>query len=295
MKNLYLYQVKKIILLFLLFLCSAGPAFSQTEGRDVSTKYFGPNAFPVPDMIKCTAGKLEIEVGTSGALGHLTACPDKTVDIDYSIKVPLWTDRVNFRLWGQAYEWYWDNPQTRSARHVSPDEPLSGGLLGEIYFSVDMLVLREKKYQPAITLRAACKTAFGGQFNRARYYDTPGYFFDLCISKDFHITQDVALSASASAGFLCWQVMTSGNQDEGAMYGAAIGIKSKPVNFSADYGGYVGWRNNGDHPMTLKLRADIIPDYFVSPFLAYQHGFVDWPFDQLQLGVRFSVGILKQK
>jgi len=292
-KNSKTTRVTRVVFEFCLLLC-VQTAMAQTGPSELSPKYFGPNAFPVPDMVKCTAGKLQIEVGATGALGWLTPATDKTVSADFSIRVPLWTDRVNFCFWGQAYEWYWDNPQTRAARGVSPEEPLSGNLLGDYYFSVDALILRETEKRPAITLRAACKTAMGGQYARARFYDVPGYFFDACIAKDFKVGEKVSLGVAASAGFMCWQVRVAGNQDDAFMYGLALGLKSKPVNFSADWGGYIGWRNNGDKPMTLKLRADFIPDYFVSPFIAYQRGFMDWPFDQFKLGVRFSVKILRE-
>jgi len=296
------YAMKRILTIIFCFLCCASLSSAQQSGTRtlngetdptwISPNYFGPNAFPVPDMLKCTTGKLEIEANAMGALGSLTPSTDKTVSADLKVRVPLWTDRVNLSVWVQGWEWYWDTEQTRAARRVSPDEPLTGNLQGDFYFSVDMLILRETQKRPAITVRAACKSASGGHYTRARYYDAPGYFMDACISKNFNVSEQLAISAAATAGFLCWQV-DNGRQNDAVMYGVSLGFKTKPVNFAADFGGYVGWKNDGDRPMTLKLRADIIPGSFASPFIAYQRGFIDWPFDQLKVGVTFSIGILK--
>lgn len=268
------------------------PYNNETDHTWISPYYFGPNAFPVPDMVKGTADKLEIEVNATGALGRLTPNPDYTVNTDLKIRLPLWTDRVNLSIWVQFWEWYWDNVETRKIRRVPQDKTLTGNLQGDWYFSVDMLLLRETNKCPAITARAACKSASGGQYVLARYYDAPGYFFDACIYKKINVTKGLSITAAASAGFLCWQV-DNGRQNDAVMYGVSLGLMSKFVDFNADYGGYVGWKNEGDKPMTLKLRLGIIPDYFVSPFVYYQRGFVDWPFDQIKVGVTFSVDILK--
>lgn len=267
------------------------PYDKDTEKFFISPNYFGPNAFPVPDMLKGTADKLELEVCANGALGHLASTRDKTLSADFLLHVPLWTDRVNLSVWIQAWEIYEDTPEVRVLRRVRPEEPLTGGLTGDCYFSVDMLALREKRFAPAVTVRAACKTASGDEFERARYYDCPGYFFDLCASKGIPVSKNLSLSAALSAGFLCWQI-ADGRQNDALMYGVSLGLESSPLVFHADFGGYSGRLRDGDHPMTIKLRAQILPGKRVSPMVCYQRGFRDWPFDQLGLGARFSFDVL---
>ena len=255
----------------------------------ISTEYFGPNAFPVPDMVKSTTGRLEVEFNGTSGFGYISsASTDRTQSVDFRARIPLWTDRVNFCIWGQIYEWYQDTPEVRAIRRVSPDEPLNGGQAGDLYFSIDVRVLNEKAAAPCLTLRAACKSASGGQYTRARYYDCPGYFFDVCASKGWAVGENSAIRIAATTGFLCWQV-DNGRQNDAVMYGASAAIHTVPVNVSADFGGYAGWKNEGDRPMTLKLRADILPEKAVSPFVQYQHGFGDWPFDQMKAGVRIGI------
>lgn len=264
----------------------------------ISTYVFGPNAFPVPDIVKDTEGKLNIELYGSYFSGFLTSQRDHTANIDFKVRVPLWTDRANLCIWGQ-FESYWDNPMVREARNVDPGQALHDSKMGDIYFSVDMKVLRERKYIPSLVVRAACKSASGGDFPRARYYDSPGYFFDACFAKVFNISNlngrgNFKIGIAASAGFLCWQVDKS-RQNDAIMYGAGVSTKHEWVNLNLDLSGYVGWKKEHDTPMTITLRVDAIPGKMFSPFLIYRHGFVDWPFDQISFGVQCKLNILRNQ
>jgi len=287
------------ILLFLLITIASSfcqenylPFVPKTVSPGISPLYFGPNAFPVPDILKNTTDKLEVEIMASGALGHLTNDTDRTLSADFSFHIPMWTDRVNFSAWGHIYECYYDPESTQAARRVNPILDTHGSLNGDIYFSMDARVLNEGRIHPCIVLRAALKTASGGQFYKAREYDSPGYFFDASFSKDFTFGHGHGISTTLSTGFLCWQI-DNGRQNDAVMYGISTAFHSKKIKVSADFGGYIGWRGDGDTPMTLKIRADIIPDRMLSPFIAYQHGFKCWPFDQLKTGIKGSFRIMK--
>lgn len=254
----------------------------------ISPQYFAPNAFPVPDILKNTTDKLEFELMASGALGHLTEDTDRTLSADFTFHIPMWTDKVNFSAWGYLYECYYDPESTQAARRVNPVFDTHGSLNGDLYFSIDARVLNEGRIHPCIVLRMALKTASGGQFYKARSYDCPGYFFDASFSKKYAFGHGRGISAALSSGFLCWQI-DNGRQNDAVMYGISIAYFSEKVKVSTDFGGYIGWRGDGDTPMTLKIRADIIPNRMFSPFIAYQHGFMCWPFDQLKIGVKGTI------
>ena len=42
----------------------------------------------------------------------------------------------------------------------------------------------------------------------------------------------------------------------------------------------------------LSAGLTFFPEKTVSVFLQYEHGFIDWPFDQLKAGVKVSLKIL---
>ena len=54
-----------------------------------------------------------------------------------------------------------------------------------------------------------------------------------------------------------------------------------------NYGGYVGWEQKGDRPMTLKTKLAWSFGR-CSLNAMYQVGFMDWPFHQIRLGVTYS-------
>ncbi len=261
------------------------PAVEQrTDITSVSPYYFGPNAFPIPDMLLNTSADLRIELACDYYNGHRGG---HTGDIFLKANIPLWTRRVNLSLWCAAVEFY-------------QKDKLRGVTLGDVYLSVDMQILEEKRYRPGLTLRAALKTASGGGYGRRRYYDSPGYFFDACVSKTFPVGK-MKLLAGVGGGFLCWQT-ANGRQNDAIMYGVTAGIRWGAFSLMETFGGYCGWEGMScenrylahDRPMSLKtaLSYQIKKWELVGMF---QCGVNDYPFTQLRLGVARRFNILGKK
>ena len=113
--------------------------------------------------------------------------------------------------------------------------PMAGHEAGDVYVSTDIQLLKARKFTPDITLRAAIKTASGGSFEKARYYDNPGYFFDMSVGKSLYFGKGktfpyadatdakMELRFAGSAGFLCWQT-DNGRQNDAVMYGLQMFI-----------------------------------------------------------------------
>lgn len=78
------------------------------------------------------------------------------------------------------------------------------------------------------------------------------------------------------------------------MYGAKIAYTYKKFTLDTTFGGYIGWENDGDRPMTLKTNLSYqIGD--LSLHLGHQVGFIDWPFHQIRLGASYTFDILAKK
>lgn len=252
--------------------------------------FFGPSAFPVPDMLKNTSGRFSFRLNGAYSAGHLAETQDRTATLGFRIVAPLWTERANLSVFGQIHEWYRDTPEARSMRKVSPEYALDGHCAGDVYFSVDMRVLQERRILPCLTLRAALKSASGDDYEKARFYDAPGYFFDACVTKSLQFLQDgffKSLSASASAGFLCWQT-DIGCQNDAAMYAGSLELDTRLFDASVELGGYRGREKYHDSPVTCKFRIEFRKDSPLSPMLQYQVGLRDWPFNQLMIGLTYS-------
>jgi len=264
----------------------------------VAPGYFGPNAFPVPDMLDgTTSSDLRVELYGDGFLCSMTSNPtdDVTFDVFAKATIPLFTDRVNLVIWMPVVEWFRSGPAVNVLRRVQdPDRWISGVDSGDAYVSTDILILDERKRGCGLVLRAALKSASGNSFGTARVYDAPGYFFDVAVGRDIVKSADgkTVFRTALSAGFLCWQT-GNGRQNDAVMYGALASLKTGPFKAEVNYGGYVGWEGKGDRPMTLKTKLSwSIGRCSINAM--YQAGFVDWPFHQVRLGVSYSVFDLKK-
>ena len=225
----------------------------------VAPAYFGPNAFPVPDMTDgSTSSDLKVELYGDGFLCSMTSSPtdDLTLDLFAKATIPLFTDRVNLVVWMPVVEWFRSGPDVNRLRRVQdPDRWISGVDSGDAYVSTDILILDEKKRGCGMVLRAALKSASGNSFGTARVYDAPGYFFDLSVGRNIKESADgkTVVRVALASGFLCWQT-ANGRQNDAVMYGALASVKTGPFKAELNYGGYVGWEGNGDRPMTLKTK-----------------------------------------
>lgn len=265
----------------------------------VAPGYFGPNAFPVPDMLDgTTSSDLRVELYGDGFLCSMTQRPsdDITLDLFAKATIPLFTDRVNLVIWMPVVEWFRSGPAVNVLRRVQdPDRWISGVDSGDAYVSTDILILDERKRGCGLVLRAALKSASGNSFGTARVYDAPGYFFDVAVGRDIVKSADgkTVFRTALSAGFLCWQT-GNGRQNDAVMYGALASLKTGPFKAEVNYGGYVGWEGKGDRPMTLKTKLSwSIGRCSINAM--YQVGFVDWPFHQVRLGAAYSFPLNLQK
>ena len=296
----------------LLLICTSASALVPVDKpnlRDdtgIAPLYFGPNAFPVPEMLDGRVqNHLRVEIAGDGYFGFQG---DKTADAFARVFIPLFTDRVNLTIWMPLIEWYEMTPERLAICRVSDSLAHKGWGAGDAYFSTDIQVVRNRKWLPDVALRAACKSASGGQYEYARHYDSPGYFMDLslgkswCLGKRLKATgesqdrdeaRDVQLRVAGSVGFLCWQTDNS-RQNDAVMYGLQLLIKSQYISLRTTCSGYVGWEKDGDQPMVIRGRLSGHAKQ-LSPYVEYQYGIKDYPFHMVRVGLAYHIDILKRQ
>lgn len=290
---------KRIILFFagLLFGCMVCSIVSaQNREEFISTRYNGPNAFPVPEMSDGRVSEvLSAELAGDGYFGYAN---DRTAGIFARLRIPLFTPRVNLSVWMPVCEWYGMTRQRQQECMLPTGTPINGYGFGDVYVSTDIQVLCSRRWWPDITVRAAMKTASGGQWELARHYDDPGYFFDIAVGKSLYLStkgepsterkaeSDWELRIAATTGFLCWQTRTA-RQDDAYQYGAQLFVRQQYVSARITWAGYSGWRKNGDRPMIVKaeLRGYL---HGFEPFASYQYGLRDYPFHAIRVGLAYT-------
>lgn len=255
----------------------------------ISTGYFGPNAFPVPEMPDGrTSSRWKMEVyGDHFFSTRYDWHEDYATDIFVRLTIPLFSPRVNLVLWGPLYEFFHSGASVNEFRRLSFKDDVDYHTPGDIYVSADIQTLVQDRHGLDMMVRAALKTASGDRYEYARYYDSPGYFFDATFGRELlPAGGNVALRVALSGGFLCWQT-DNGRQNDAVMYGALASFRAGSFSLKAQYGGYMGWEGEGDAPMTLRADAGwSFGDFSVNA--GYQVGFNDWPFHQIRLGVQYA-------
>lgn len=288
--------MKRLYICVLMLLVTAGVLQAQTSLGlpDLSTPtkiapaYFGPNAFPVPEMSDGTASaRWKAELYSDHFFGTVShRGDDYTADIFARLTVPLFSPRVNLVVWGPVYEFFHSGPSVNAYRRLPYAGDVDYHTPGDIYISTDFQTLLQKKHGVDMMLRAALKSASGDRYEYARYYDSPGYFFDASFGREFVFSDLLAFRVALSTGFLCWQT-DNGRQNDAVMYGALASLTAGPVVLRTQFGGYVGWEREGDAPMTVRMDAKWgIGDFAVG--MGWQMGLADWPFHQFRIGVEYE-------
>lgn len=253
---------------------------------------WGPNALPVIDMSSGeTTENLSIEISNSyynGFDGSNTFTPN------LKLNIPLFSRWVNLEAWYSVMDFY-TRHEIRDTRY----ETNWHNVAGDIYVSTNIQVLHrdwftDRKYIPSAVARIGIKTASGGDFENRRFIDAPGYFLDFTVAEKIEWQKRWAKSVSiaGSVGFYCWQTGRA-EQNDAYMYGIRAEFETEYLRLSAEWGGYSGWQNNGDCPMSVKTRLGIPCPLGFEPYVAYQYGIRDWQYHEMRVGVKYSIDIIK--
>lgn len=256
----------------------------------IAPAYFGPNAFPVPDMLDGrTSENISIELYGDTFFCTMTGNPadDLTIDAFAKVRFPLFHRRVNITFWMPVVEYFRSSPEINALRRTAMDGWTSGWDSGDVYVSTDIMILEQKRSGLDMAVRAVLKSASGNSYGTARVYDSPGYFFDIAVGRELlSEMSEWSLRTAVSTGFLCWQT-DRGRQNDAVMFGLLIAAARNRVSADMAFGGYVGWEGKGDCPMTLKTRVTWSLGR-IALVASHQVGFNDWPFHQIRLGVSYT-------
>ena len=290
------------VIMLLAFGVAKGQTAIVNPDFDVPTKiapaYFGPNAFPVPDMLDGrTSSELKLEFYGDCFLGTTTGrvADDITGDLFAKLTVPLFTPKMNLTVWLPLFEAFHTSAEVNALRRLpAPFDTtdLQGVDMGDLYLSADVRILNQERHKVDVTARAVLKTASANQYHMGRCYDAPGYFFDAAVGRNFALGNESNLRLAVSTGFLCWQT-DNGRQNDAVMYGALVAYTYKRFTIDTCFGGYAGWERDGDRPMTLKTNLSYrIGDWSVR--VGHQVGFMDWPYHQIRVGATYAFDILSK-
>ncbi|WP_455640813.1 hypothetical protein [Parabacteroides sp.] len=274
-----------LIWLFFLGLCISQPVHAANWWDKVpllnySPRYFGPNAFPFPELMGGElSSRWEVEVR-----GEYHKMPgDKTKDVFARLYIPIAKGRAGVTLSGVFQEWYKTSPEVRDERNaVETKSPIP--CHGDFILGCHYQVLKSEKWVD-IVANATLRTASGGRLCDARYTDAAAYWFDCNIGRT--LWQDPLTSASlrvqGMAGFYCW--MTNDlkhRQNDALCYGLGVQGTFRSFSLDVDYSGIKGYRGDGDKPMIIRSKLNYELKKNIISF-RYKHGIQDYLYNTISL------------
>lgn len=245
-----------------------------------SPRYFGPNAFPQPELLSVLPTKWEAEV--RGEYHYYSG--DKTKDLFLRLYIPFVKGRVGIDVNWYVTESYEMDEATRAERWAAERKSGAVGVPchGDIIFTTYFQLLKSDKIMDILT-SASLKTASGNRSIDARYTDAASYWFNLYLGKQLIRTEDWGLRAQGLVGFYCW--MTNSNvhrQNDAIVYAMGLEGSYKSFLLKADFAGLHGYKDNGDRPLSIRLKLEYELKKNVLSF-RYRHGMKDNLYDSYSL------------
>ena len=257
------------------------------EYLTISPAYLGPNALPIPDI---HTGQIPTETYLKLAVEKHWSDGDETENLFADVFVQLFNERVGLRLYMVPIEHYEYDAETRDDRS-SRDFDGTGIAVGDVYVSTLVQLIKENQYFPDVLLSLNLKTASGNKLSAARFTDTPAYFFDLSMGKEFTVfdNPNFSLRPYLLAGFYVWQTFDDRYyQNDAFLYGVGIDMCAAKINISNAFGAYSGYIGNGDNPSVYRLKLASKFDSKFNGALCFQQGFRDNYYRSIRLSLRYS-------
>lgn len=251
----------------------------------ITPGYLGPNALPVPEMRKgfVPAGS---HIETSVDVHFREGDPTQNISAKYYRSFA--DNRIAIELYGVMLEHYAMSDSIRDER-IARDYDGKGFSMGDFYFSTLLQLIRGRKF-PDTMLRLAGRTASGGQLEAARYSDSPGYFIDMSLSKEYKGSGGrMVFRPYTSFGFYSWQTNDDLNlQNDALMYGVGADLEWSRWMISNSLSGYSGYKQERDRPMvyTFDLNRSLKRHTLR---LQYLYGLRDWTYQTIKFSVVWNL------
>lgn len=252
-----------------------------------TSSYFGPNAMPVPEI---SDGKIPEKNSAEVSSDIFWGFGDQTQSLSMRVAYVIVPDRLSISSWGVLAEHYKTTMEIRDKRASMIKDAEESFLIGDFYISTLLGICRESVIRPALSLEFVLKTASSKTPIGARYFDTPGYYFDATAGKSLHFKDSYIneFRLAGTVGFLCYQ-MNSNFQNDAPIFGLETILGSRDWSWTNGMGGYSGWTGKGDRPLVLRSRFEFdIMKGKAATFVQYQHALRDYPYRRIQTGIRID-------
>lgn len=254
----------------------------------LNTAHMGPNALPVPDFEEGRMpGGIRLQMAGES---HLMP-GETTLNTRMRLFLPLYSKRAGLSLHMVPLERYEMDTVVRDARSAR-DRDGQGYSVGDLYLGTYIQLTDNHPNWPDLLLRLHLRTASGNRLEAARFTDTPGYYFDLTASEEWHYQHPFwqGLRAHFALGFYAWQTHRADYlQNDALLASGGLSVKMGGWHLSQSLAGYHGYLRNGDRPLVWRIGLSSAYQSRIRYFFRWQKGLHDFPYWSLRAGVDFRL------
>ncbi len=265
--------------------CSSEDWRDNMKNLIYTPKYFGPNAFPIPEV---RSGKISDKYEVELRYDYHYSKGDQTQDLFGRIFVPFGKGIAALDVSWIPVENYKTSEAIAKERNAANTKP-NGSVHGDVVVIAMFQLWKNKKWFDAET-SLGLKTASGNMLVDARHTDAANYWFDLHIGRDLLLNekQKINLRLAAMSGFYCY--MTNNlvhRQNDTWMLGGGIKFQIKNVFLDADFRGFQGYWDQGDHPLLFQTKLKYAYKN-QAIYFRYRDGMDDYTYQTYSGGYVFS-------
>ena len=267
--------------------------YGITQGKQHFTKYMimntaflGPNGLPVPyihDGVNPPRFDMEMKYE------YYFQAREQTHDALVRMIIPIAEGKAALELKYVPFEFYEVDKSLSRERRSESGEYLSGRSLGDVYFGTSVQLVKDHNWMPDILFSMSCKTASGTMLEDARHTDSPGYYIDLSMGKNYHFGKNGSyLRWYLLGGFYAWQTyIDEFPQNDAIFYGLGLKIDFGEVYLKSSLRGLSGYMFNGDQPVVHYSEFGV-REGRTAFTVGYEWGITDFPFNCFRFGFKID-------
>ena len=246
-----------------------------------SPKFFGPNAFTVPAI---NNGSIDSITSLAATANFHFSKGDKTQNIMLYGNLTTKRNTISVDAQFVPYERFTVTHETKTERRVYYKNYYDKTTVGDVIVNTNIQLFEKWRPHVQLALRVGVRMPSGGGQGSARYADVPGYWIDLGGAIPFNNPE---WKWTGMLGFLVWQTNDDDlRQDDSFLFGSGIEWNHNGFRLQGYGAGYIGYKNNGDKPIVLRVNFEKKKNRGVYLF-RLQQGVNDFSYFTLETGYRY--------
>ena len=216
-----------------------------------SPRYFGPNAFTVPQLNNGSADST-LSLGASAAFHFMKG--DQTQNLTLYGNYTTKNNSISIDAQFVPHERFRLSHELKTERKVYYQDYYRTSTTGDVIVNTVFQIFPKWRDKVQLAMRVGVRMPSGGALGAARYADVPGYWIDAGAGIPF---KNSNWKWTHMMGFLVWQTNSDNlRQNDAFLFGTGAEWNKNDFRLQIHAAGYLGYKNDGDKPVVLRCNIE---------------------------------------